>query len=189
MGIQGENWIQRHQLTIEQYYQMAQVGLLSPEDRVELIEGEIIDMAPMGSEHASALRTLAELFVEALQKRAIVAVQDPVRLSERSEPEPDLALLRRRADLYKHAHPTAADVYLIVEVAQTSLRYEREVKLPLYAKHGIPEAWIIDTEKRELSVYRNPEGDRYVSEATTKQPGKIALFALPEVEVDLSGLL
>jgi Uma2 family endonuclease len=188
VGIQSENWVQRHQITVDQYYQMAQVGLLSAEDRVELIEGEIIDMAPIGSAHASTLRTLAELFREAVGKQAIVAVQDPVRLGDRSEPEPDLALLRRREDRYKHAHPTAPDVYLIVEVAQTSLRYDREIKLPLYARHGIPEVWIIDTQKRTLSLHRDPQGERYASESTTSAPGKLALSALPDVAIDLAGL-
>jgi Uma2 family endonuclease len=188
MGIQGENWIQRHQLTVEQYYQMAQVGLLSPDDRVELIEGEIIDMAPIGSEHAGIVTTLAEWFNDALRKRATVAVQNPVRLGERSEPEPDLAILHRRQDRYRSAHPTAADVYLIIEVGQTSARYDREVKLPLYAKHAIPEVWIIDTEKRELSIHRDPQGERYASQSRTTAPGKIKLAALPDVEVDLTGL-
>ncbi len=167
---------------------MAQVGLLSPDDRVELIEGEIIDMAPIGSEHSSILRTLAELFGEASRKRAIVAIQDPIRLDAHSEPEPDLALLRRRDDRYKHAHPGASDVYLIVEVAQTSIRYDREVKLPLYAKHGIPEVWIVDIGSGQLCIFRDPQDARYVTETTTTQPGKVKLVALPELEIDLAGL-
>jgi Uma2 family endonuclease len=188
MGIQGENWIQRHQLTVDQYYQMARAGLLSPEDRVELIEGEVIDMAPIDSEHAGSVDQVAEIFREVLGKKIIVRVQNPVRLSEHSEPEPDIALLRSRAHYYRGSHPTAADVLLIVEIARTSLRYDREIKLPLYAKHGIPEVWIIDLEARWISVHRDPQGERYLSETTAAQPAKLSLFALPGAEVDLSQL-
>lgn len=189
MGIHSENWLQRHQLTVDQYYRMAEAGLLSPGDRVELIEGEIIDMAPIGSEHASTLRTLAELFSDALSKRAIISIQDPIRLDDHSEPEPDLALLRRRADRYKHAHPSASDVLLVVEVSQTSLHYDHEIKLPLYAKHGIPEVWIIDLDAGQLHLFCDPQEGRFAKEMTTQKPSKVKLVALPDIEIDLTGLL
>ncbi len=188
MGIQGENWLQRHQITVDQYYQMAQVGLLSPEDRVELIEGEIIDMAPIGSEHSGTVNHLSALLSEATRKRAILSVQNPVRLSDRSEPEPDIALLRPRKDFYSKAHPAASDVLLLVEVAQSSVRYDREIKLPLYARHAIPEVWIVDVEAKQLWVYRDPAGERYASQSEMTQPRKLKLFALREVEIDLAGL-
>jgi Uma2 family endonuclease len=187
MGIQSENWIQRHQLTVDQYYQMARAGLLSPEDRVELIEGEVIDMAPIDSEHAGSVNQLVRAF-QALGDRVILSTQNPVRLSERSEPEPDIALLRPRDDFYRRSHPTAADVLLIVEVARTSIRYDREIKLPLYAQHAIPEVWIIDLQARRIHVHRDPQGERYASETATAQPGKVSLVALPGVEIDLSAL-
>jgi Uma2 family endonuclease len=188
MGIQGESWIRRHQVTVEQYYRMAEVGLLTPEDRVELIEGEVIDMAPMGSRHASMVRKLTERFYVSCGEHVTVSVQSPIRLGEISEPEPDIAILARREDSYAPAHPSAADVWLLVEVAETSLRYDKEVKLPLYAKHHIPEVWIVDTGKKSLSIYRQPEGDRYRDEQTTTAPSRLSLAAMPGVAVDVSGL-
>ena len=188
MGIQNENWIQRHQITVDQYYQLAQVGLLSPDDRVELIEGEIFDKASIGSEHAGLVNQLTARLNQAAGNRAIVATQNPLRLSEQSEPQPDVALLRFRNDFYRRNHPTAADALLVIEVAQTSIRYDREVKLPLYAKHGIPEAWIVDLDSGQLCIFRDPQDARYLSETTTTQPGKLILIAMPDVGIDLTGL-
>lgn len=188
MGIHSENGFQRHQLNVDQYYQMAQIGLLSPNDRVELIEGEIIDRAPIGSAHSSTVRTLAELFSDALSKSVIIAIQDPIRLDGYSEPVPDFAQLRRRDDQYRHEHPSASDVLLIVEVSQTSLRYDFEVKLPLYAKHGIPEVWIVDVDGGQIHTFNDLRDGQFTNELSTQQLGKLKLIALPDVEINLSGL-
>ena len=179
---------QRHRLTVEEYYRMAEVGILKEDDRIELIEGEIIDMPPVGSLHSSAVNRLNAVFNLCAGTRAIVSVQNPIRLNSRSEPQPDLALLRHRADYYRDAHPGPADVLLLVEVAGSSLRYDVEVKLPLYAQQGIPEIWIVDLEHRRLEIHRCPDGDVYL-EKHWALPGEKAVPAgLVECEVDVAML-
>jgi Uma2 family endonuclease len=181
--------VSRHRLTVEQYHRMAQAGVLAPDARVELIEGEIIDMAPVGSKHWSVVNRLNQILVTALQGRAIVSVQSSIRLGEFSEPEPDLAVFKYRPDFYAERLPTGDDALLIVEVADTTAPCDRGVKLPLYAKHGIPEVWIVDLEAALLRLFRHPEGDRYLQITETDQPGPTPLAALPGATVDLSGVL
>jgi len=168
---------------------MAEVGLLAPDARVELIEGEIIDMAPIRANHSSVVSDLARLFIKAVEDSARVHIQGAVRLDRASEPQPDIALLVPREDRYRHTQPSPADVLLIIEVSDSTLRYDRDVKIPLYARHGIPEVWIVDLQHGELRFYRSPEGGRYLEQSVTKEPGITAMSALPGVEVDLSGLL
>lgn len=147
--------------TVAEYYQMAEAGILAPEDRVELIEGEIIAMSPIGSRHAGCVNRLTQLFSEKVSGLAIVSVQNPIRLSDSTEPEPDLALLRPRADFYAQAHPQPADVLLVVEVADHSLAYDRAIKVPLYARAGIPETWVIDLDTETVFVYQQPGAPGY----------------------------
>lgn len=179
---------QRHRLTVEEYYRMAEAGILGEDDRLELIDGEIIDMPPIGVGHTSVVKRLNAIFTRGAGEGAIVSVQDPIRLNARSEPQPDLALLRHRADYYRDAHPGPADVLMLVEVADSSLRYDVDVKLPLYARHGIPEVWIVDLEHRRLEIYRRPEGGAYL-EKHCPLPGEAAVPAgLAECAVE-AGLL
>ncbi len=128
----------RRPFTVAEYHRMAEAGVLGEDDRVELLEGEIVQMTPIGSRHAACVARLTHLFVDRLQGRAQVNVQNPVHLSERSEPQPDLALLRPRPDFYARAHPGPADVLLLVEVAETSSDVDWTVKIPLYAGAGVP---------------------------------------------------
>ncbi|HEU4627878.1 MAG TPA: Uma2 family endonuclease [Steroidobacteraceae bacterium] len=188
MSVAMEEWPRRHRITVEEYYRMAEVGLLAPDARVELIEGEIIDMPPIGSRHASAVSRLHYLLVRAAGDRAVVRGQSPVRLDAYSEPQPDLAVLAPRADFYDKAHPTPADALLIIEVSETTLRYDRQRKQPLYARHGIPELWIVDIQGNQLHVFRKPAGGEYTDSVTFRRPGPMPLALLPEVEVDLSAL-
>lgn len=181
--------LKRHRLTVADYYRMGEAGIFAPDARVELIEGEIIDMAPIGTRHGSTVKRLNALLVAAVGSRAIVSVQDPLRLDDLSEPEPDLMLLQARADFYASAHPTAADVLLLIEVADTSARYDREIKLPLYARHGVCEVWIVDLEARLLRLFRAPSGETYTQISTSAAPGRTPIAALPDVEIDLSQLL
>lgn len=181
--------LKRHRLTVADYYRMGEAGIFAPDARVELIEGEIIDMAPIGTRHGSTVKRLNALLVAAVGSRAIVSVQDPLRLDDLSEPEPDLMLLQARADFYAGAHPTAADVLLLIEVADTSARYDCEIKLPLYARHGVPEVWIVDLEARLVRFYRQPAGDAYVQATTTATPGRTPIAALPGTEIDLAQLV
>ena len=188
MGVSADSWIKRRQITVDEYYRMAEVGLIGPDERVELIDGEIIDMAPIGSDHASFVIQLNSLLVTAAQDKGFVSVQNPIRLSNRSEPEPDFAILKPRVDHYRKQLPAAADTLLVVEVCNTSERYDREIKLPLYASHGIPEVWLISIEQESLTIYRSPANNRYQQDQTTQSPGVVNLFALPDITVDLSTL-
>ncbi len=183
-----EGWLPRHQITVDEYYRMAEVGLLAQDARVELIEGEIIDMAPIGSRHAAAVAWLYQRLQGAVGARAITWVQNPIRLSESSEPQPDVALLKPRDDFYATQHPTALDTLLIIEVSDTTFRYDRQVKVPLYARHGVPEVWIVDLKDRRVHFLRAPAGGEYTDISSVREPADIEVGALPGSAIDLSGV-
>lgn len=148
-----------HRWSLAEYHQMAQIGLLDETDRVELIEGELIDMAPIGSKHAFRVDSIARALQLAAGKAFLVRVQNPILLGEHSEPQPDIAVVKDKN--YSAAHPCAEDVLVIVEVSDTTLAYDRDVKLSLYARHGIPEVWLLDVNAGELTVYREPAEGQY----------------------------
>jgi Uma2 family endonuclease len=179
----------RHRITADDYHLMATAGILGPDARVELIDGEVIDRAPMKNRHAAAVRLLDRRMTLAVGDAAIVSCQLPLRLGASSEPAPDLMLLRPTADFYAAQHPGPGDVLLLVEVADTSLDYHRSVKLPLYARHGVCEVWIVDLENRQISFFRKPAGDSYGDTTASDTPGPTAVAALPGVTIDLSGLM
>jgi Uma2 family endonuclease len=183
------DWIPRHRITVDEYYRMAEVGILPPDARVELIEGEIIDMPPIGTGHGGTVMQINELLRDAARDRAKVLVQSALRLSDISEPEPDFALVKPRADFYKKKHPGPADTFLIVEVSESSLRYDLQVKAPLYARHGIPEYWIIDLPGRQVRFFRSPEAGQYTDVTSSATPGVVAPVALPDVQIDLAQVL
>ena len=183
------DWIPRHRITVDEYYRMAEVGILPPDARVELIEGEIIDMAPIGSGHGGTVAQVAQLLQDAARGRAQVFVQSEIRLSDISEPQPDFALVRPRADFYKKKHPGPLDTFLIIEVSESTLRYDREVKAPLYARHGVPEYWVIDLKGRQVRFFRSPDSGQYADVSSTGTPGVVAPVALPEVKIDLTQVL
>ena len=180
----------RRKLDVNDYYRMADVGILGAKDRVELIDGNLIDMAPIGQGHAATVGGLNKALVMACADSAIVWPQNPIRLDQWSEPQPDLAILRPRADFYATGErPGPADVLLLVEVADSSLRFDRTVKLPLYARAGIAELWIVDMKRRVLEAHRSPAGDGY-REMATHQPGEqLALLLAPEITVQLDLML
>lgn len=151
----------RRLFTVDEYYRLAEAGILSENDRVELVEGEIIEMVPIGSRHAAHVKRLISLLTSALDDRAIVAAQDPIRLDRFSEPEPDIAVLRSRDDFYASAHPGPGDIYLIIEVADSSLEYDRSTKVPLYARFGVPNVWLLDLQDEQVECYASPEGGEY----------------------------
>lgn len=181
--------LRRHRLTVDDYYRMARAGVFAPEARVELIDGEVIDMAAIGSRHAAAVARLNRAATLAVGTAAIVTVQNPLRLGDLSEPEPDLMLLLARDDFYAQAHPTAADVLLLIEVADTSARYDREIKLPLYARHGVAEVWIVDLDARLVRFFRTPLSEAYADATATAKPGMVAIGALPGWSIDITGVL
>lgn len=180
--------LKRHRLTADEYQRLGATGVLPPESRVELIDGEIIDMAPIGSRHWAMVNRINEALMQAIDKQAIVSVQSSFRLDDHSEPEPDIGVFARRDDFYAHALPTAAETLLLVEVADSSVRYDREVKLPLYAQRGVPEVWIVDLDAKLFRVFRQPRGADYLDAQATPSPGVITLAALPDVTIDLGGL-
>jgi Uma2 family endonuclease len=183
------DWIPRHRITVDEYYRMAEVGILPPDARAELIDGEIIDMAPVGPRHGGTVMQLNHLLQSAVGDHAHALVRLAVRLSDISEPQPDFALVKRRADFYKRKHPGPADTFLIIEVSESSLRYDVQVKAPLYARHGVPEYWIIDLKGRQVTFFRSPESGQYADITSTDTPRVVAPAALPEVQIDLAHVL
>jgi Uma2 family endonuclease len=179
---------QRHRLTVGEYYRMGETGILPQDARVELVEGEIIDMPPIGSPHAGTVDYIADVLRLTCSGQAIVRVQNPVFLDLYSAPQPDLMLLRPRADFYRSAHPTPADVLLIIEVADTSLAYDTQIKLPLYALHSIPEVWLADLPNRRFLVHRMPTATGFQDVQTLTDLSNVTPLLLPGVSIDLSDL-
>jgi Uma2 family endonuclease len=188
MGMLMESWPRRHRITVNEYHRMAEVGLLAPDARVELIEGEIIDMAPIGKAHTSVVDQLNRLLVRAVGDDAIVRVQGSVRLSQMSEPEPDVALLKPRPDFYRSEWASGADTLLVIEVSDSTLRYDRDVKVPLYARHGVPEVWIVDLQNDQLLLYCSLSDNAYEQQTSAARPGSMSVTALPGVVVDLTAV-
>ncbi len=176
--------LQRHRYTVAEYYRMAETGILKPDERVELIEGEIIDMPPIGIDHAYVVTRLTAIFTRKAELKAIVSTQNPIRLTPHSEPQPDIALLRYREDFYRHMRPGPEDILLLIEVADSSLRFDREIKLPLYARHGIPEVWIVDLGRQRLEVYRRPVEGTYLQKHYLKRGEIVAPEGLAECGIE-----
>jgi len=173
----------KHTFTVDEYHRMGEAGILNEDDRVELIEGEIVDMAPIGDRHISAVDRLNELFSQGLTGRVIVRVQNPVRLSDRSEPQPDIALLRRREDFYARGPAGPGETFLVVEVADSSLVYDRDFKAPLYARAGIPEFWLIDVEAGRITVFREPGPNGYGLVTSISGDESVSPLAFPEFKL------
>ena len=169
--------VERQRFTVEDYYKMAEAGILKPEDRVELINGEIIKMSPIKSQHAGHVTRLNALLSKLIGDNALVSVQNPIRIDNFSEPEPDIALLKPVSHFYIEGHPEPKDVFLLIEVADSSLRYDQKVKLALYARAGIPEVWIINLLARCVEVYRQPEAGRYLDREIVNPDGVLRLVA------------
>ena len=182
-------WVARRALTIAEYHRMGEVGILTERDRVELIEGELVAMAPIGSEHSGTVNALTRLLVEIVGDRGVVAVQNPVQLDDLTEPEPDFAVLKPRPDYYRRATPRADDVLLLIEVADSSLAYDRAVKRSLYARHGIPEFWIVNLTAGEVEVCRTPTGDNYASVLHVGREAILESVLLPGAAIPVATLL
>lgn len=181
--------IAKRPFTADEYERMAEAGILTEDDRVELIEGEIIEMSPIGHPHAGRVNRLNQLFNSRAAGAYVVAVQNPVRLDDYSEPEPDVALLRPRRDFYSNAHPTPADVLLLIEVADTSYDYDRYVKLPLYARSGIAEVWLVDLSRGAVEVFTQPSGGEYQSSRTISPGESLAPRQIPQLNVTLADII
>ena len=152
--------IARRRFTVHEYHRMAEAGILHEDDRVELIEGEIVEMAPIGSRHFACVMELTRLLGGQIGDEARLSIQNPVRLSERLEPQPDATVLKAREGYFREL-PTPEDVLLLIEVSDTSLSYDGSVKLPLYARAGIPEVWIVDLKGEAIERHTEPKGEGY----------------------------
>lgn len=177
--------IHSYRWSVAEFHKLAETGFFIEDDRIELIEGELIEMAPIGSDHSGRVNRLNHTFTAALSDKAIVAVQNPIVLDSNNEPQPDLALLRWRNDFYQAANPTAEDVLLVIEVADSSVRLDRDVKVPLYARFAIPEVWLLDLTKRRLEVYRQPVDGEY-SDIKHYREGRVTSNLLADAQIDLA---
>ncbi len=176
-------------LNISQYHQMNEAGILSENDKVELINGEIIEMSPIGRRHAACVDRINRLFSNILGIKVIVRVQNPIILNNLSEPKPDIALLQPRADFYESGHPQPKDIFLLIEVADSSLEYDRDVKIPLYASSGITEVWLVDIYEQMIIVYRYPSENGYSEIQKLSRGEKMSIQAFPEVNLVVEDIL
>ncbi|MFL6277311.1 MAG: Uma2 family endonuclease [Blastocatellia bacterium] len=175
--------------TVDDYRRMLEAGILTEDDRIELLDGEIIEMSPIGDLHAGCVIRLTMLFTRLVSLSAFVSVQNPVRLDNYSEPQPDLALLKPRADFYAQAKPTPADVLLIVEVADSSVQFDRTVKVPLYARALIPVVWLIDLNADAIEVYSQPAAGAYQQIQVMRRSDRLTIDSLPGLVIMADDLL
>jgi Uma2 family endonuclease len=180
--------VPRHRLTLAEYHRLGEVGILGEDDRVELLDGQLVDMSPIGPRHALAVDALTELLVVTVAGRAGVRVQNPIELDARTEPQPDIALVRRPWRGYPASHPPPDDIFLLVEVADTSLEVDLGAKLVLYARAGIRELWIVDLTTDGVLVHRKPSGDKYGLVIRIEPPGVLEVESLPGVTIPAASL-
>jgi Uma2 family endonuclease len=178
----------RHRFTVEDYHRMGRAGIFSEDDRVELIEGEVVDIAPMGSEHAACVDRLSDVLGRLLRSQVIVRMQNPIRLSAYSEPQPEVALVRRRPDYYRTGHPGPEDILLVVEVADTSVEQDRR-KIVLYGRAGIPEAWLVDLTRATVEVYKCPAPRGYDDVLVLRRGQPLTLQAFPDLRLGTDDIL
>ncbi|NER07927.1 MAG: Uma2 family endonuclease [Okeania sp. SIO3C4] len=179
----------RQLFTVDQYYKMFDAGVFTGNERVELIRGEIIKMSPIGIRHANCVNRLNELFFLRLAQTVTVAIQNPVRLNDNSEPQPDISLLQRRQGFRRTQHPQPEDVFLLIEVADTTIKYDREIKVPLYAENNIVEVWLVNLTEECLEVYRQPTANGYEIVQTFQRGENVTIQALSHVTFTVDEIL
>lgn len=178
--------VQRRKLSLDEFHRMGAAGILREDDRVELIDGEMIERAPIGTRHLAKVNRLSRMLSLAAGRETIVSTQNPIALPPQNEPQPDIALLKPRADDYEGGLPTAANVLLIIEVADATLAYDRDVKIPIYARHGIAEVWLFDVQGGALSVHLDPTPSGYRRILTPERNETVSPVLLPRVRIDLA---
>jgi Uma2 family endonuclease len=182
--------LKTYRFSIDEYHRMGEAGIFSEDDRVELLAGAIVEMSPIGPLHAGTVNRLTTLFSSRLGNRVVVGIQNPLlSRAEDSEPQPDVVLLHPRDDFYTRAHPEASDVYLVIEVADTSLEVDRDVKLPIYARAGIPEAWLLDVSAERLEVFRHPAPHGYQDIRMLHRGEPVVPQAFPDLALTVDDLL
>ncbi len=179
----------RRRFTVAEYYAMADAGILSENDRVELLDGDLIIMPPIGDWHAAKVNLFTNVFPPQLQGRAVVSIQNPTRLNDSNEPEPDVMLLRWRDDFYQDGHPRPADVLLLIEVSDTTVDYDRNEKLPLYAQAGIPELWIVNRPAGRIEAHTDPSGNEYATVRYFGSGETIAPQAFPDIVLEVNRII
>lgn len=181
--------VRTRRFSVEEYRQMVRAGILKQDDRVELVEGEIIEMAPIGPRHAVCVAGLAEHFARSVAPRAVVWVQSPIHLGPHSEPQPDVALLRPPRSRYADAHPGPDEILLVIEVAAATVEDDRARKIPLYARAGIREAWLVNLPGEAIEVYRDPAQEGYRDVRTLRRGQSLAPLAFPDVTLTADEIL
>ncbi|HEX9700961.1 MAG TPA: Uma2 family endonuclease [Acidobacteriota bacterium] len=179
----------RRRFTVDEFEHLAEVGILDEDDRVELLDGDIVEMTPISSQHAGGVNALIAIYAGRLGDRAVVAAQNPVRLDDFNEPQPDLCLLRPREDRYRRSHPGAGDVLLLIEVAHTSQPYDQGIKAPLYSRYGVRETWVVDVDESTVHVFRDPSPAGYRSHEQLRPGETVAPEAFPEVLVEVAEIV
>jgi Uma2 family endonuclease len=188
-GGQMEAEVTKRLFTVDEYYRLAEAGILRPRERVELIDGEIIQMSPIGGRHCVCVARANTLFIKAFGDGAVMSAQSPLRLNDWTEPEPDVVVFKGRADFYAKKRPTPKDVLFIVEVSDTTLSYDQKIKLPRYAAAGIPEVWIEDLKNEVLHVYRDLSGKTYKSVQMLHPGDSVSPVAFPDITFQVDELL
>ena len=183
--------LQRRRFTVDEYYKMADIGILTEDDPIELIDGEILVMAPHSPRHFSSDLRLTNrvLLCLLLSDRTVVSIHNPLRIDVYNEPMPDIALLHPRKDFYAAGHPTPTTTFLVIEVADSTLSYERHIKVPLYARAGIPEVWVVDLVARRVEVYRSPSPEGYRDIRIANPGDRLTPVAFPDVSLAVEEML
>lgn len=179
----------RRKFTVEEYHYFIEQGVFKPEERLELIEGELIEMSPIGKRHAGSVDFIADFLRKIISDNAIVRVQNPIVLDDFSEPQPDVCLLKRREDFYRQTDAVAKDALLVVEVADTTVKYDREVKFPRYAANGIGEAWLIDLENDRVEIHSEPTALGYSLVKILHRGQTAQSTVLPQIEISVEEIL
>jgi Uma2 family endonuclease len=179
----------RHAFTVQEWHHMGKTGLFGEDARMELLDGEVIEMAPIGSRHAGCVKYLARALIVAAGDRAVVAIQDPVVLDNRSEPQPDLAVLAPRSDGYRESHPTPPEIILLIEVSDTTLAFDRDVKAASYGRAGVPECWIVDLAGDQVLVLRSPGPGGYGDVRVLHRGETAGVATLSDIVLPVSDVL
>jgi Uma2 family endonuclease len=179
----------KKRFTVDEYHRMVEAEVIGPKDRVELVDGEVIEMSPIGHRHRVRVIRTTTLFFRAFGDQAIVSSQNSLQLNDWTEPQPDLVVLKPRPDFYARKKFTPEDVLLVMEISDTSLRYDRNVKVPLFAAAGIPEVWIEDAKKDVLYVYRDPRADGYAVSSELQRRDSVSPIAFPSIRFSIDNLV
>jgi Uma2 family endonuclease len=188
MATMSAGFPRRYRITADEYFRMGETGVLAPDARVELVEGELIEMAPIGPPHASTVERLVDLLRRALEDRAMVRTQQPSVVGKYSVPQPDITVVVRRDDYYADAHPEPRDVLLAVEVADSTLKFDRDVKTAMYARSGVPELWVVDIAAQRILRSASPQNGAYTEIVTLAAGDSIGIGALPDVRIEVRAI-